>query len=315
MIKFKPIIYAFLVCLALARIAPAHAGTSTLHCQGAILISREIKPYIQMVESLEKKLDIPLCRVFLGSDGQVWSLDFPVSRLTGIDWQFFVAVGPDALMHLKTESLEIPVFYAMVLDPGRITGDIPGFCGVSLNLFTARNIHRIKQIAPGLERMAVMYNPDFNRIFEDVLDQFSKVPGVRAVPVAVTSQTDISRALETLAGKADAIYFIPDRTVISPAIVKHIIEYGISRSLPSIGYNRFFHESGAVLSLEVDYEAVGDQTADMIDRFLMSGSSRFPDLDSDTYPCRPLDPHVEILYNEKVVNLLKMEVHKQFLTQ
>jgi len=258
---------------------------------------------MQMVESLEKNMDTPLCRAFLDPSGQVKSLDFTVSRLGILDWDFFVAVGPDALKWLASESLDVPVFYAMVLEPDRIIGQSDRFCGVTFNLFTAHRIERIKQIFPKLTRLAVIHNPENNRIYKDVLAQFSKVSGVSAVPVTVSSQTGISRALQTAAAQADAIYFIPDHTVISPAIVKYIIENGISRGIPSIGYNRFFLESGAILSLSVDYEAVGRQVAQMVTRFREEGT------------CENMEPEANILYNENVGKLLKMEVQKQFLNR
>jgi putative tryptophan/tyrosine transport system substrate-binding protein len=300
-IRHKALIcVVFILCHA-AGFLPKAAGANTLSCRGGILISKEIRPYMQVVESFEKNMALPVCRAFLDSDGQIKSLDFPVARLGSTDRDFFVAVGPDALAYLAAEPRPYPVFHALVLEPDRITSGSDPFCGVTFNLFTADRIRRFKQILPGLTRLAVMYNPDSNRIIADVLAQFSNVEGVRAVPVAVTSQTGISRALETVVKQADAVYFIPDRTVISAAIVKHIIEYGLARGIPSIGYNRFFHESGSILSLEVDYDAVGRQVADMVSGFQEQGE------------CLSRDPEAEILYNEKVAKHLKMEIQKQFL--
>jgi ABC-type uncharacterized transport system substrate-binding protein len=214
-----------------------------------------------------------------------------------------VAVGPDALAWLAANPVNIPVFYGMVLEPEQITDPSDRFCGVTFNLFTSRRIERIKQILPALNRMAVIYNPDKNRIYKEILAQFSRVRGVLAVPVPVTSRNGITPAMETVAAKADAIYFIPDQTVISPAIVKHIIEYGISRRIPSIGYNQFFHESGALLSLSVNYEAVGRQVSEMITGYQDSGF------------CVSQEPEADILLNGKVAKLLRMGVQEQFLTR
>lgn len=38
----------------------------------------------------------------------------------------------------------------------------------------------------------------------------------------------------------DALWLIPDRTVISESIVKYVIKEAFLRKVPVIGYNRFF---------------------------------------------------------------------------
>ena len=126
---------------------------------------------------------------------------------------------------------------------------------------------------------------------------------MKAVPFEVLSESDIPDVLKQVVKGADAIYFIPDHTVISPAIVKFIIKYGIARSIPSLGYNRFFFQSGAVLSFSIDYTVIARQVSDMVTRFNKSGE------------CISQDPEADLLYNEKVADLLNMEVNEQFLTQ
>ena len=300
MLKYKKIFFLFFFLGLVSSLARAN-GLDT--CKGAVLISREIKPYIQMVKVVEETLDIPLCRVFFDKKGQVYSLDSKLSSLDSREWEFIVAVGPDALSRLVKEQVQIPVFYGMVLNPDRIISNNGMFCGVTLDLFTPERIRTFKQILPGLHRLAVMYNPGSNQIYQKIIEKINQVSGVKALPFEVLSESDIPGALKLAVKEADAIYFIPDHTVISPAIVKFIIKYGISRSIPSLGYNRFFFESGAVLSFSIDYTVIGRQVSDMITQFKKSGE------------CMSKDPEADLLYNEKVADLLKMEVNEQFLTQ
>lgn len=299
-LKYNKIIFVFLLCGLVSSLVRAE---DLEPCGGAILISREIKPYIQMVNAVEENLDIPLCRVFFDTKGQIYSLDSHFSGLNRHEWDFIVAAGPDALSHLVKEQVRVPVFYGMVLNPEQIISGSGMFCGVTLNLFTPERIRTFKQILPKLNRLAVLYNPDSNLIYPEIVNGIKQVEGVTAVPVEVLSEEDIPAALKRVVKEADAIYFIPDRTVSSPAIVKFIIKYGISHSIPSLGYNRFFHESGAVLSFSIDYTVIGRQVSDMITRFKRSAE------------CTSKDPEADLLFNEKVTDFLKMEVNKQFLNQ
>lgn len=293
----------YMTCLLLAVLCAFPVSAAGLDpCRGGVLISREIKPFIRMVEQLENRLNMPLCRAFLDREGRVYSLD---SRFKSIDtetWDFIVAVGPAALEHLVQRNVKTPVFYGMVLNPEGILADNSRWCGVSLDLFTSSRIQRIKNILPGINRMALLYHPDKNPMAEKVLKAFEPVAGMKSVPVKVFSESEIRPAVRKATEKADAIYFIPDRTVISPAIVKYIIKYGISRDTPSLGYNRFFHESGALLSFAVDYTRTGRQVADMVARFLETGE------------CESSTPRADLLYSEKVSELLKIEVKEELLT-
>ena len=59
----------------------------------------------------------------------------------------------------------------------------------------------------------------------------------------------------------DALWLIPDRTVISESIVKYVIKEAFLRKIPVIGYNRFFYETGAALAFVFDYKELGQQCA------------------------------------------------------
>ena len=62
-------------------------------------------------------------------------------------------------------------------------------------------------------------------------------------------------------GDVDALWLIPDRTVISESIIKYVIKESLFKVVPVIGYNRFFYESGAALAFVFNYEELGRQCA------------------------------------------------------
>ncbi len=298
--------FPFLIAvLILGGLMPPVYAETLPSCPGALLISKEIKPYIQMAEAVESSLlpinGMALYRVFLDESGQPYSLDVPFAHIDLKKLKFIVAVGPAALDYLVKKPVNIPLFYGMVLNPDQIMADQDAACGVTLNLFTPSRIRDIQRIVPDIERLALLYNPVDNQIYRKVIRSFAQVEKMEAVPVEVFSESDIRPALKTAVEKADAFYFIPDSTVITPAIVKYIIKYGLSHSRPTIGYNRFFYESGALLSFRADYTGVGRQVAEMVQQFLESGS------------CRSEDPRAELLYNEKAAELLNIEINRKAL--
>ncbi len=66
----------------------------------------------------------------------------------------------------------------------------------------------------------------------------------------------------------DAILFIPDKTIISKAVVQYVIKQAVLQGTPTVGYNQFFYDSGATLAFIIDYAKVGQQVADQVETIL-----------------------------------------------
>lgn len=295
LLLFIPVI----IFVLLAALPAAAGGLSS--CSGGILISREIKPFIEMVEGVEKRLETDLCRVFFDTGGKPYSLDFQMSDLAATPWEFIIAAGPEALEYLAEAQVNIPVFYGMVLTPDRFAFQGSDVCGVSLNLFTPAVISRVGEILPGRKKWAVFFNPADNAIQPRIRRAMEQVDDLEPVWVAVDSESDIRRVLSDAVKQADLIFFIPDQTVISPALVRHIIKYGLARATPAIGYNRFFHQSGALLSLVVNYRRTGQKVAELVNQYRETGE------------CRRVGPQTDLLYNRNVADLLKIAVREEMV--
>ena len=113
------IIKLIFVSISLLLFLPVYS-TGLDSCRGAILISKEIKPFIQMVEAVENTLDMPICRVFFDEQSTPYSLD---ARFKNLDFQsldFIIAEGPLALKYIKKKQITTQVFYGMVLNPDQI---------------------------------------------------------------------------------------------------------------------------------------------------------------------------------------------------
>ncbi|MBF0232814.1 MAG: hypothetical protein HQK62_03455 [Desulfamplus sp.] len=335
----------------------------------AILISREIKPFIEMVEGLESALDQPVVRIFIDKNNSPFSHD-PLYKGTQIDnYSFVVAVGPSALSYLvennKLTQDTIPqnetsppqnednrpqpgealppqhkenifhtvvvptkqinndtrinnsmlqaadtrlnikiiphantrkILYAMVLNPETIIPRGVSLCGISLNLFSEETIAKIKKVFPSVKKMGILFDPDNNsEWFQNAKNQglFNEI---NSVPIYIKEQHDVNRLHQNENSDVDALLFIPDKTVTSPTIISHIIKQSIARRIPVIGYNSFFHKSGAALSFILDYRIIGMQMAQKI-----------MTLSRDDL-CESSTPAYHMTLNRSVVDLINLEL-------
>jgi putative ABC transport system substrate-binding protein len=229
-----------------------------------ILISQEIKPFIEMVEGFEKGLDLPACRIFLDEKDTPYSQDPRFEALEPDRFSAIVAVGPRALSFLIERKWSPPILYGMVLNPDRFVADGEPLCGVSLNLDPLDQFHLIHATFPGVKRVGVLFDPANNQQWFERARASAESSQLSLLPLVVSDRSDLTSLLRDRRMDVDAILFIPDSTVISRAVIQHLIKEAVLLGIPAVGYNRFFHESGAALSFVVDYRSVGERVAALV---------------------------------------------------
>ncbi len=262
-------ILLLLTSLLLSFPVSSFAGENSLRPgSGAIVVSRKIRPYLATLDGIndffkqykEIKTDI----FFLPDFTEVQHSSL-LSLLTDSDYSFIVAVGPEAAQFLKHDSLSssLPrVINTMLLNPEKILGPAP--CGIFLNIPVKRQIESIKQVLPGSKKIGILYNPVHNADFLKQAIKAGQALDLEIIPLTISATNKIADVLEKNWDKLEALWFIPDATVISKTIVRHIIKQAFIHHIPAIGYNRFFYESGAVLSFSFDYITLGRQTAALV---------------------------------------------------
>ena len=263
--------YAFLGRLLVAVLCSVFLGTAALHGQEsrapkvAILVSRDIRPYVEAVEGMSVVLaESASARV------QVFSLEkfkgrsreILVQNLSGEKFDLFVAVGAEAVRFASEESVlgKTPWLYSMVLNPPRVAGRAENLCGIPLDIPAKRQIEMIAQGLPAVKRLGLLYDPRYNNEFFMRVSAEAPILDMRIVPLKVSAKKDIPAVLKQSWESIDALWLIPDQTVISESIVQYIIKDALFKQAPVIGYNRFFYDSGAALAFVFDYDELGRQT-------------------------------------------------------
>jgi len=234
-----------------------------------VLLSREIAPYVAMVEGLESRLgNLPVQRFFLDDQGKPYSLGDRGATLDEAKFSVLVAVGPEALRYLLPRAGAVPLVYGMVLSPENVVGaagKLP--CGVSLNIPVKSQFAAIRQHFPAVARLGVLFDPENNRAWFENASAVAASMGLELVPLRVNRQ---SAKLDILGdfSSLDVILFIPDKTIISKAVIQHVIKQAVLHRTPVVGYNQFFHDSGAALNLIIDYPMAGQQVAAQVQQLL-----------------------------------------------
>lgn len=250
----------------------AYAGSLAKSC--TVLISSRIKPYMETVKGLQRRLEsvqeIKTRYLFIKDISKADVIDSLTLRNQGV-----VAVGPEALLLLNSWELNPSVhkFFTMVLDPLKRIPRAEEYCGLFLSMSPDVQIPSIKRKLPWIEKLGILFDPGNNSEYVRQALAIAFGLGFNIVPIRADSQDNVPRVLRENWGKIDALLLIPDASIISSSLVTLIMKEGISNRVPVVGYNHFFLHNGALMAFVYNYEEIGKQTADMIVSVLLSDNS------------------------------------------
>ena len=147
--------------------------------------------------------------------------------------------------------------------------NLTGFSVTEFSMF-GKMLEILKQIAPSISRVGMMYNPDnsvaattYRRWFELSAGQL----GVQPINLAVHDAAEIEHAIAGIAEQRDGGVLVPpDLTTVRyhTEIVTLMARYGV----PAIYYGREFSESGGLVNYGPDILALFRQSAGYVDRIL-----------------------------------------------
>jgi putative ABC transport system substrate-binding protein len=283
----------------------AAAGAESPAARIGILVSSKIRPYLEAAEgaavAFEEAADVSLTTHLLDKYPED---DLPeLSRLLSAEnTDLVLAIGPGAARFAWSPAAGIHSrrLYAMVLNPERVIDTGKEACGISLNIPVEEQLRAIRSGLPGVRRLGLLFDPSGNSPLFTAAAAAADRLGMSLIAMEVSGKPDIPAVLEAYWDRVDALWFVPDRTVVSESIVEYVIRESIFNKVPVIGYNRFFYDSGASLAFVIDYREVGAQCAREAVR-LMSGGG-----------CRQMPPEFHLWVNTRVIGKLGVAGPKSF---
>jgi putative tryptophan/tyrosine transport system substrate-binding protein len=186
-----------------------------------------------------------------------------------------VAVGLKAALAAKLEIIDIPVVYMMILDPSKHNLTAPNVTGTLLEIPAERQFKILRAFLPNLRRLGVLSNSHGNSPkLKDTAAQ-AAANSFQLQEFPVDSEKDVPQQLRSLLGVSDALWLMPDSTVLTNESIGFILETSLARRVPVIGFSPEFTRLGALLSLSVSYGEVGRETGVLAKRIL-DGDRKLP---------------------------------------
>ena len=190
------------------------------------------------------------------------------------------AVTTPAVAALLAETRTLPIVFAQVSDPvgsgfvaslARPGGNVTGFTNINIeSSIGGKWLQLVKQVAPAVRRVAMIYNPPTSPFAGYYLRPFEAAGpayGVQASAAAVDSDVDIENALAVLAREPGGGFVVlPD--TFTGMHRDQIVALAARYRLPAVYPFRWFAEIGGLLSYGIDSDDMFRRAASYVDRIL-----------------------------------------------
>jgi putative ABC transport system substrate-binding protein len=257
-------------CLA-ALGAPDHAGASEV----AILKSADLAAYNQAVAGFKAAMPPSTTFVEYDMQGDVGRGQKLARKIRASDATLLLAVGVKAARVAKLEIVDIPVLFCMVLDPAKHDLKAPNMTGIRLEVPLDRQFSAMRSVLPSLKRIGVLYDPEKTGRLVDEARLLAKSIGLELVAKQVGTEKELPAALRALLSQVEALWLVPDSTVLTEDSLKFVLGTALDFNVPVIGFSSELVRSGALVGLSVHYEDVGRQAGLMAKKILTDQSSPF----------------------------------------
>ncbi len=131
--------------------------------------------------------------------------------------------------------------------------------GITLNIPVDAQFKAYKTLVPGLKTIGVIYDANNSGELIREANAVAKKLGVELVAVSVQSQKEVPEALRGMLGKVDAVWMVPDETVVTTDSFKYFLLTTLENGVPFFAASDIFVEAGALAALTPDYTDVGRQ--------------------------------------------------------
>jgi putative ABC transport system substrate-binding protein len=216
-----------------------------------------------------------LTTLYRFAEGRPERLAALAAELAALQPDVIFAMGGDVAPFARTATSTIPIVIAISNDPvqaglaaslGRPGGNVTGVTFISSEL-AAKRLQLLKEAAPGISRVAVIWNPDHVDPEYRETQAAGRVLGVRVQSLEVRRAADFEAAFQAAAAeRAEALIVVSSRLMTFNR--QRILEFAARQRLPVVSGWGPWTEDGALMSYGPELNAIVRRSATHVDRVL-----------------------------------------------
>jgi putative ABC transport system substrate-binding protein len=223
------------------------------------------------------------------------------------------AVGTESALAAKQATSVIPIVFPVAGDPvgtglvaslARPGGNVTGLSIQATDL-AGKRLELLREIVPGLRRLAIVANADASPAMLEMVEvqATARALGLEVATHEIRRPEDIAPALESLNGRAEALYVCNDPLVTTNRIRINTLALGMR--LPTIYNVREFVEAGGLMSYGPNFLDLYRRAADFVDKILRGAKPADIPVEQPT--------KFDLVINLTTAQALRLKVPESFL--
>lgn len=255
----------FLPCLLLILVLPSAARGAEI----MVLQSARIPAYDDALQGLAAILsqDIPGQKAIQAHAVNSHVLSEAAStihlreQIIGAQPDLLVAIGSSSLSLVK-DLAGIPILYLMVPFPEVHAGS-RNITGINMNISGELQLKTLAAAVPGANSIGLLYDPERSDALVNESRAYAAQNHLNLVAVPVHKADEVPAQLDSLKGRIDWLWMVPDLTVLTPQTIDYMLLFSLENKVPIFTFAKKYLDQGAVLSVTFDPYDMGKQAGEM----------------------------------------------------
>ncbi|MDQ6974563.1 MAG: ABC transporter substrate binding protein, partial [Mariprofundaceae bacterium] len=233
----------------------------------AVIGHANIKPYQLAIAGFREHIQLPLQIYYLNRTSEQ---NKATARAIHQQHPVLIfALGKSALRFARRMRCDVPIVFTFVLHPPHASNAVHSSeFGIAMSIPPAQQFNRLMTIVPTIQDMAVVYNPKKSKAMVEQAKVAAKHLGIHFIAIPASNQKDAAAGVAEVMPKVDAMWMIPDVTVLTSTTWKQMLHLSLKHSVALIGLAPKYVRSGCLFALSFDSYSIGAQAADMARRLL-----------------------------------------------
>ena len=243
---------------ALVLLVATLSGRAEARSEIAIFESDDLPAYQAPAEAFRLALGLPVTvHAFDGDRGQA---DEVAAALRDDPPPLIFALGAKAAWTAVRNFPEVPVVYAMVLDPARYGIGGPRVTGVAMSLPLDLMLAQYKLFLPDMDALGLIVTSVGTSSATPAIEAATR-SNLRIVTQEADTPRELRRAVSQLSHEVDALWLLPDPELLTPSNFRILQDAALRARLPMLGSSDAIVRAGALLCVNPSYQEVGREAA------------------------------------------------------
>ncbi len=256
----------FILTAAVLLVALVYSNTCNAYNIVSVKCS-DIAPYNKALDGFKRSSQSKITEYTISEDRN--ENKTLIKRIKESSPDLILAIGLDSILNIESKFPNTPIVYCMIMNPENYSfSNRSNIYGVKLKVPIKDQIETLRLVMPDMKRLGVLYNPENT---EKIIKESRKIFNQFDIDLESTiarSEKSVPYAFRKIINKIDALWLIPDETVVTNHSFKFFVLSAFANNLPLIAHSEKLVQAGALVALCPDYFDIGRQAAVMANEIL-----------------------------------------------